>query len=469
MDTIQDLYARETSGPKYRALASAIRQAVTGGAMAPGDRLPPVRDLAWRLQITPGTVARAYTILTDEGALVAEVGRGTFVAAAAEPTRPLTGIEVDAVRHNQGGDTHEVNLVSPHLPDVGQVALIRALLAQIAQDPPSGVMHYPGHASGRAARQAVVGYLADTMLARLDAEDIVLAHGAQNAVMMVMQAVLTGRRPVVLVEELAYPGYRRAADLLRADVVPVPMDAHGVIPEALEAIARQHQAQLLCLSAEVQNPLLMAMPTERREAVAEIARRTDLQIVEDDCYRIGPPSGPSFRALAPERGWYVASISKRLTPALRFGFAVAPEGRAAALRRTAEGGFFGLATPITDLAAALLTHPRLPALQQALRETVADHVRAIVNALGRYDLKWREDALYVWLNLPPGWRASAFARAAEAQGVQIRTAEDYADRNANTPHAVRIAVNAGVSRRSFDAALDRLRHLLDNPPERIAV
>ncbi len=469
MDTILTHYASDGGKPKYQAVAGAIRTAVERGQMAPGDRLPPVRELAWRLGITPGTVARAYTVLTDEGALIAEVGRGTFVAQPKTRAKPLLGLEVDAVPHLSGGDVHDVNLVSPHLPNVGQAALIRQLLAEVAQDPPSGIMHYPSHATGQAARAAVAAFLGDVTLGGVTAEDVVLTHGAQNAVVMVMQTVLSGRRPVVLVEELSYPGYRRAAELMRAEVVPVAMDEHGIIPEALEASARSTGAQLLCLSAEVQNPLLIAMPPERRAAIAKVAQRVDLQILEDDCYRLGPVSGPSFRALAPERGWYVASLSKTLTPALRIGWAVPPRAWVANLRRTAEHGFFGLATPMTDLTAALLTHPQLPALMAALRETVAEYIRTMVNVLGRYDLTWREDALYVWLSLPPGWRASAFARAAEADGVQVRTAEDYADRHAAAPHAIRLTVNAGVSRASFEAALERLRQLLDNPPDRIAV
>ncbi len=71
-------------GPKYLALTHALRDAVRSGALGKGDRLPPVRDLAWRLGMTPGTVARAYQIVTQEGLLEAVVGRGTFVAA----TRP---------------------------------------------------------------------------------------------------------------------------------------------------------------------------------------------------------------------------------------------------------------------------------------------------------------------------------------------------------------------------------------------
>lgn len=457
------------SGPKYTRLAKAIESGIAQGILAPGARLPPVRDLAYRLSVTPGTVARAYTKLTDAGLLEAGVGRGTFVAESAlRPVlRPLA--EVDAVPHETGGDVYEVNMISPHLPNVGQARLIRETLAKVAAAPASGVMHYPGHGTGRAAREAVHGYLSDVTLGPVSPEDIVLSNGAQNGIMMVMQAVLSGRRPVVLVEEMAYPGYRRAAELLRADVLPVPMDGEGLIPEALESLAKASGAQLLCMSAEVQNPLLLTVPPKRRAALADVARRCGLQVLEDDTYRLGNVAGPAMRALLPERGWYVNSLSKSLSPALRFGFVVAPKEGVAPLRRAAEAGFFGIATPITDLASMLLTQPALPEIQQHLRDAVASYVRSMVNALGRYDLVWREDALYVWLNLPPGWRASAFARAAETEGVLLRTAEDYTDRNARAPHAVRLAVNGGVSRSSFDAALDRLRGLLDSPPDRIVV
>ena len=80
MDTILNLYAPAAGTPKYRALSRAIERAVANGMLAPGDQLPPVRDLAWRLGITPGTVARAYTLLTETGQARAEVGRGTFLA-----------------------------------------------------------------------------------------------------------------------------------------------------------------------------------------------------------------------------------------------------------------------------------------------------------------------------------------------------------------------------------------------------
>ncbi|WP_299164889.1 PLP-dependent aminotransferase family protein [uncultured Tateyamaria sp.] len=471
MDTIWSPDLIEGQGPKYKAVMQAIRLRIADHDLTPGDKLPPVRDLAWHLGITPGTVARAYTLLTDDGTLTAEVGRGTFVAQPDEkaPLFADVPLEVDSATHLSEAQSWHVNLFSPHLPSVGQATLIRGLLAEVAQDPPSGMMHYPTRTGGAAARAAAVAWLDGAPIGSFGADDVVLANGGQNAILLIFQALLKGRRPAILVEDLAYPGFRRAAELLRADVIPVEMDAHGVIPEALDAAARAHDAQVFCTSPEVHNPTCGFTPLERRNELAEVARRNDLQILEDDCYRLGQAQAPGYRMIVPERSWYISSISKSITPALRLGMAVAPKGRAGVLRRTAEYSFFGLATPLTDLTAKLLVHPELPRLMDAARKGIGTYVRRAVNILGGYEIVWREDVPFLWLHLPEGWRAGAFVQAAEQQGVRIRAAEEYACRDARTPHAVRMAVNAGVSLQSFEAAIERLRVLLDNPPEQIGV
>ena len=207
----------------------------------------------------------------------------------------------------------------------------------------------------------------------------------------------------------------------------------------------------------------------RRRQIVALARQYDLQILEDDCYRMGRAEGEGYRQLAPERGWYVSSLSKSITPALRIGCVIPPRGRAHALHRTSEHSFFGLATPMIDLAAKLLSHPDLPEIMKASRKGVESYVKVAVNTLGSFDLHWRKDVPFVWLHLPQGWRASAFCQAAEKVGVQVRAAEEFAGRDANAPHAIRMAINAGVSLNSFEAAMERLRDLLDHPPEQINV
>lgn len=471
MGTIWQPERIDGRNPKYKAVVAIIRDGIETGALQIGDRLPPVRDLAWQLKITPGTVARAYTILTDEGALKAEVGRGTFISPPKKSDANNAPIEIDVIAHQQekDGDVYNINLFSPHMPCVGQDVLIRNLMSNIASNPPSGVMHYPSRDGSRPAREAVVQWLLGTPLGPLGERDIVLSHGGQNGILLALQAILQGRKPTVLIEELAYPGFRRAAELLRADVVPVAMDADGIIPEALAAAAKAHDAQVLCTSPEVHNPTGGFTPVARREEIARVARKYDFQIVEDDCYRMGVNRAPTYRMLASGRGWYVSSIAKTISPSLRFGFAIAPEGKTSDLRRAAEHGFFGLATPITDLCAQLLQHPQIDALTDGSRKAFNTYVQSAVNILGGYDLMWRKDVPFLWLRLPRGWRAGAFCQAAEAVGVHIRSSEEFVCRDARAPHAVRMAINAGVSIQSFEAAMMRLCRLLDSPPEQINV
>ena len=464
MSTIWQPMLKDGQGPKYKSVAASIREGVSSGSLAIGDQLPPVRDLAWQLKITPGTVARAYSILTDEGLLTAGVGRGTFVAA------PKHVPEDDVWSHpNPLPESDAVNLLSPRMPDQGQVALIRAALRQIADSPAMDMLNYPTRDAYRAAREAVASWLSDVPLGPLTEQDIILAHGGQSAITLVLQAIMSGPKPVMLVEDLSYAGFRRAAELARAEVIGVEMDDHGVIPEALEAAARSSGAQVFCTTPEVQNPTGGFTPLWRREELVRVAARNGMEILEDDCYRNGSPRAASYRAIFPRHAWHVSSISKSLTPALRIGFAIAPAHRSADLRRVSEYGFFGVAQPLAELTRIILSDPRTREAAVRVREKIAEYVEVAVNILGGHDLKWDREVPFLWLTLPSGWRSAAFCRAAEQQGVQIKSADEFALRDGRAPHAVRIAVNGHIGLHSFEAAMQRLRGLLDNPPEQIAV
>lgn len=467
MGTIWPQALGDSKGPKYKKVADTIRSAVDSGALTTGTKLPPVRELAYQLSITPGTVARAYGILTDEGILEAEVGRGTFVADKKTPV--LDDVWSRQLHLLEAKNPEHVSLFSPRVADMGQVAAIREALHKVAESDARMLLNYPTRDAYLPVRQAAADWVGRSPVGTVTENDIVLTHGGQNGLMVVLQAILTEPQPVIMVEDLTYAGFRRAAEMLRAQVVEVSMDEQGIRPESLELVIRKTGATVLCTCPEVHNPTGQFTPLERRKEIVRIARRHGVQIVEDDCYRMGESRAPSYRALAPELAWHVTSISKILTPALRIGFAVAPDGRAADLRRAVEYGYFGLAQPLAELVRILLTDPRLPDLLANVRAEMERYVRVAVNALGGFDLNWDPHVPFLWLRLPSGWRAAAFTRAAEANGVQIRSADEFALRDGRAPHAVRIAINAHVPLKQFEDAMLRLRALLDNPPEQISV
>ncbi len=454
----------QSNGPKYLTLSRALREAIAAGDLAPGAKLPTVRDLAWDLKVTPGTVARAYQIATQEGLLAATVGRGTFVTA----TEPRLG-PPPATAYLREAVAGMLDFRSPRVPDVGQGAAFAAALAGIAPAAGTDWLDYPSQSGEATLRAAVADWLSDRILGPVQDGDIALANGGQNAIALVLQCVLRGDRPVVLVEELAYPGFRFLARMARADLVPVETDARGLVPAALEAACRRHGAQVLCMTPEAQNPTAAHMDRARRQEIVAIARTYDLQILEDECYTTARSDAPAVRALAPERTWYVGSVAKTISPALRFGYVVCPPGRGEAGQLAAKYAFFALARPVADLMLHLLRSGAAADLRARVQAAFSDRLQGAINMLGGHDVSWQPGLPFLWLRLPSGWRSSTFLRMAEAEGVMVRSADEYALVTARAPNAVRLALNGILSRAETERACARLSRLLDSPSRDVAV
>jgi DNA-binding transcriptional MocR family regulator len=450
-------------GPKYLALSRALRDAVRSGELPQGTRLPPVRELAWRLTITPGTVARAYQISTKEGLLQAAVGRGTFVCAASPRLGPTQPLYVDRAP-NYDRVNGPVDLRSPQLPDVGQPEAIGQAMIAAAADVGPHYMEYPGLRRDELCRRAVVDWYKDSQLGPFSADDLVLSHGGQNGINIVLQCCLRGDRPAMMAETLAYPGFRHAARLNRAEVVAVALDSEGMIPEALDAACQRHSGQVVCVTPEAQNPTAARMGLERRQAIIAVARAHDLQILEDASYVVPAPNLPSLRAMAPERVWHVASLSKSISAGLRFGAVVCPAGMGEAGRLAAQHSYFGLARPITDIVTRLLVSGEAARLRDAAQAIASHRLQMVLEALAGHDVSWQPGLSFLWLKLPTGWRASTFARMAEAEGVLLRSADEYALVDGHAPNAVRIALASGIEELRFAGALKVLARLLNNPP-----
>lgn len=466
MDTIWSKLTAEGEGPKYLNLSRALRDGVRDGLYAEGAQVPTVRELAWALKVTPGTVARAYQILTQEGILAATVGRGTFIAARSVrlgPTQPLY-TELDP-----GVLQGRVDLRAPQLPEVGQTAAISESLARLSKSVGMDWLAYTRQSGEGALRQAVCAWLAHRGLGPHGPDEVMLTHGGQNAINLILACCLRGDRPVVLTEDLSFPGFRYAARLARAEVVGVEMDAEGVLPDALEAACRRHGPQVLCLTPDTQNPTTARMSEARREEIVAIARRYDLQIIEDDCYTPAMPDLPALRAMAPERVWYIGSVSKTVSAALRFGYVICPQGMGEAGRLTAQHGFFALSQPVHALMLDLLQSGAADEIRQKSQRELSERMQLLVNRLGAFDLAWQPGMPFAWLNLPQGWRASTFTRMAEDEGVLVRPSDQFAMVHGRAPNAVRVAVVGDIPRAQLEAGVAALASLLPRPPRDMAV
>src|SRR6202008_548546 len=114
--------------PHYIAIADAIAADLTFGKLKAGDRLPPQRELAWRLGVTIGTITRAYQEAAKRGLLLGEVGRGSYL----RDPRPNYAA---AQSISSGGEPGLLDMQMSAPPRVSQSADFEAALRDIARDP----------------------------------------------------------------------------------------------------------------------------------------------------------------------------------------------------------------------------------------------------------------------------------------------------------------------------------------------
>ena len=448
------------SGPKYLTVVQALRHAIASGQLPVGERLPPVRDLAWELKITPGTVARAYRLATDEGLLEAAVGRGTYVADR-ESKRAET--EIAPIMLEETGGL--IDLRGSKTPDVGQDADIQNVLAKMSSSRSTSYVGHPKSMQDYSARQAVCDWVTYSGISATP-EDVTLTYGAQNSVMVAMQTILTGPAPVIAMDELVFPGMRHAARLLRAETVGIERDSEGIRPDKLEAACRREIPQVLLMSANVHNPTTETTTTQRRLEISDIAKRYNFQIVDDDAYGIFDNDQPSLRDISRGRVWYISSLSKSVAAGLRFGFMIAPRGKGSAARSVMQSSCYGMSQPVVDVCEELLTSGLAGEIRQRTLKVIRERVKTAVNTLGQWDIKWRPEVPFIWLTLPTGWRATSFVQACEQNGVLLRPSDEFALRNGKAPNAVRVAMNATHSMSEYETALLTISGLLSSPPER---
>jgi DNA-binding transcriptional MocR family regulator len=124
---------------------------------------------------------------------------------------------------------------------------------------------------------------------------------------------------------------------------------------------------------------------------------------------------------------------------------------------------------VADLMLHLFRSGAASEIKTKVQAEFAARQQVLVNHLGGYDLGWQPGVPFVWLRLPQGWRASTFLRMAEARGVLLRSADEYALVHARAPNAIRIAIAANLPRPGFEAAMRTLADLLARPPADLTV
>ncbi|WP_202423657.1 aminotransferase-like domain-containing protein [Duganella margarita] len=436
-------------GPRFLQIADALQAAMVDGSLKPGDRLPPQRQLAEQLNVDLTTITRAYDEARRRNLLEGRGARGTYVAA---PKVELTSIL-------------DLSMNTPPPPDgVDFDDMLKQGLSQVLMRADNELlMTYHLAGGSDSDRKAGAQWLAP-MFGPLDAREVLVCPGAQAAIAALILA-LTKPGDIILAEPASYPGLRAAATQFGRRIIAVDADQHGMVPDMLEAACRQHQPGLVFLNPTLQNPTAITIPERRRKELADIARRCNVRIVEDDPYWLlaeAPP--PPIATFAPQQVYYIATLSKCLTPGLRVAFVLIRDPHERERFLAALRSFALMVAPLTAaLATQWIVDGSAGGLMAGVRKEARLRHRMARDILaGRYS--GAGDGLHVWLELPAYWTPAQLARAADSAGIAVTPAEAFATGGASV-NAIRISLGSIKDRGRLQAGLQRLSQLLARGPE----
>lgn len=451
---IPDLSGRR--GPKYLQIVEALADAVKSGALAPGARLPPHRELAHALGVSANTTSRAYSEGVQRALLRGEVGRGTFIRAPSDLMASQR--EIDLRRPSEGPIDFSRNL-----PNVGAAAAHLAdALAEIGADDLQGLVDYQTSGDLTAHREAAMAWLGRFGL-RAGEDTVVTTIGAQHAILVALAAILEPG-DLLLTEALTYQPIMAVAQRLGVRVAPLAMDQDGPRPDALERACRDSAPKALYLTPTIQTPTAITLPPERRAQLARIIEAQELILIEDDVFGALPPEPvPPIAQQIPERAIYLTSASKALSPALRVGYARAPARIAPALRAAVALSCWMPPPLMSEIAARWIRSGSADALTAAQRSIAARRQTLAAEALAGFDVSAHPFGLHVWLTPPAPWTADALRAEAEARGVIVTGGGAFAVEPGARPNAVRLCLSHERDERRVKDGLGVLASLLSAP------
>ena len=308
-------------------------------------------------------------------------------------------------------------LPAPELFDAeGIAAAYQAVLAEAPARarPSSTTAGEPALRDALAARSTVRGLPTGT-------DDLLVTTGSQQALSLLATALLEPG-DTVLVESPCYLAALQAFGFAGARIVPVPGDEHGVDPVALEELVVRERPKLLYTVPTFQNPTGRTLPAERRAAVAAVAARRGLWIVEDDPYgelRYDGDRVPWIAAHpgAEDRTVLLGSFSKVMAPGLRLGWLRAPGElrRACAVAKQAAD----LHTPtVNQLAAARYLADNDLDVAGVYRDRRDAMLSGLAGALPEGSVWNRpEGGMFLWARLPEPYDTTALLPQVVRQNV----------------------------------------------------
>jgi len=424
-------------GHKYLQVERYVRSAIESGVFQVGDKLPSIRSLCNKLNVSKNTVIRAYQELEAVGLVTAIARSGYHVQQMPLPNlrEPKQPSEVDLLSVSKSILTYpeykeRLPTGSAH-PNI-DFPVIKSLYAEIGRHSrlqsqmPSHYQLPPGN--GNLIKQLLKISLDLGVPAK--AQEIAVTHGAQQAISLALRA-LTKPGDIVAVESPSYFGNLLLMEALDLQVLEIPSCVRtGLDPNALSEALAQWDVKAIIVTPNFVNPTGARMTLEKRLALLAVSR--DIPIIEDDVFgSLSFDSGlPSLKQLDnQERVIYVNSLSKTLDSRLRIGWLISTRYQAQINKYLLSENMGSLNLMQSAVAEFLTTgkyRTHLSKIRRVYQHNQRRFHHMLSNALnqhqalqGRFHLSQPEGSFITWLTLPEHVDSYNIYQQCKAEGISV--------------------------------------------------
>ncbi|WP_238014218.1 aminotransferase class I/II-fold pyridoxal phosphate-dependent enzyme [Dactylosporangium sp. AC04546] len=432
-----------------RGIAAAVSRLVTAGTLPAGTRLPTVRDVARELGISPTTVSEAWRSLARAGAIQTRGRSGTFVSGPSVPRQRLRYAQLGGRVSELGGGL--VRDYSTGVPDYDLLPNLTEALRRIGD------------------ARLTTSYLDGAVLPGLEAvlrerwpfppEQLTVVDGALDALDRIT-GVVVRFGDHVLVEDPAFPPMLDLLESVGATVVGVPIDEHGLRPEALASALRSVEPVAVYVQPRAHNPTGASMTQARADKLARVlAKHPSVTIVEDD-HSGGIATAPpvSLGRRLPDRTVHVVSFSKSHGPDLRLAAIGGPSSVVTAVtdRRLLGPGWSSrlLQAVLVDL----LTDPSTVEQVAHARDEYARRRTALLDALdSRGVTATAGDGINLWMAVA---NQQVAMLTLAAHGIAVAPGAPFEVSHLDSDH---VRVTAGLVREGYEELADVLAEAAGAP------
>ena len=374
--------ADETKRPAYLKIYEALRDSITSGAYALGERVPSKRTMAEQTDTSVITVEHAYNLLIDEGYIEARERSGYFVCYRSEDAfpvgdvsdsadgrqadgtpsgsfvatgdgRPAENMPFRASAETAGGTmisalaqaegvpaTDQYEAAAAELSFAGFARTMRRVLSEYAEEcmqrsPNEGTLYF---------RESIARYLQRSRGIHVDVSQIIVGAGSEYLYSLIVQ--MLGRERVYALEDPSYEKIRRVYEANGARCELLKLGHHGIHSSEL----RRSNAGVLHVTPFDSYPSGVTATAGKRQEYISWAKQRQAMIIEDDYASEFSPSTKSedtLFSLAPEETViYMNTFTKTISPAIRTGYMLLPKRRAAELK--ARISFYSCTVPTYD-------------------------------------------------------------------------------------------------------------------------